>query len=37
MGNIVCSVCNAKKLDIWFTGKKKEILCGKCYVGGKDE
>ena len=29
-----CSVCNAKKLDIWFDGKKNEILCGKCYVGG---
>lgn len=31
-----CSRCNAKKLDIWFDGKKNEPLCGKCYVGGNE-
>jgi hypothetical protein len=32
-----CSKCAAKKLDIWFDGKKGEVLCGKCYVGGNDD
>ena len=27
-----CTVCGVKRLDIWFTDKKDNIQCSKCYL-----
>lgn len=32
MTNKICTVCGVKKLDIWFTDKKHNVQCPKCYI-----